>query len=723
MGWGSISVFRDWPERLHFLWRLSLATALLSLISYLAVRAQPYQGYVPIWPEGGIGLALVWRHGARYWPAVFVSSTVLSTAVGTPLVLALGVGWLQVLVVMVALYLLHRWNVHLFLSDMRQLGGFVLALLIACFLAVPIYGVRVALVLHYPPSQALAFGMDYFLSALFSFLIFTPVIVSWSPNAFLQHSKRLLFTLSMAAIGVAGWGILSIGPELQDRLLFLLLPFVVACAVAARVAGASAAAALLAIVMIAIAASTGIPITDNILRASFVVIAALTGYLLAVVFGEREHAAIEMAYRARHDTLTGLMNRYEFENHLAAALRDSSRRYALLYMDLDQFKLVNDSCGHLAGDHMLRKLAATIATALPSGVILARLGGDEFGCLLPDSSLDEAQEVARKLHDVIRDFKFSVGELSFTVGVSIGATFLQSQEDQKPDDVLGRADIACYTAKEHGRNRTHIYNPTDANMHQRHVEIQELSQLQSALASGLFQLYAQRIANLNEADDKELFFEVLLHHADSKSHSTIEEMLGMAQRYGLIAQVDRWVFEQSASFLQRQVDKNVRLSINVAATTLESDGFQQFVQALPRQYGFDARQITLEITEAVAVQNLTRAVENLRGLRQKGFGIALDDFGAGVASFGYLSELPVTMVKIDGRFVRDLGKDPAAEVVIESLARLAALRGIQCVAEWVEDAAVIPRLRELGVFYAQGYAIHRPAPFSTLEASRTGDLA
>lgn len=712
--------YKNWgasAENLRFLWRLVVASVLLSLIAYFAGRAQPNQGYVPFWPEGGIGLALVWRHSARYWPAVLVSNTVLSMTVGTPFVAALGVGWLQVLIVMVALKLLHRWNVHLFLSDMRQFGAFVLAIILSSALALPVYAFRVGVVLKYPQSQALAFGIDYFLTAFFSFLVFTPVIVSWSPNAFVQPLKRRLFVVSMAAIALAGWGILAAPSEFQDRLLFLLLPFVVLAAFSARVAGASTAAGLLTMVMVAMAAGTAVVITDNILRAAFVAVAALTGYLLAVVFSEREHTAAEMAYRARHDALTGLMNRYEFENRLTEALRDPARRHAVLYLDLDQFKLVNDSCGHLAGDHMLRKIADTIRASLPANAVLARLGGDEFGCLLPDATSIEAEEVARRLHDTIRAFKFSVGELSFMVGVSIGTTFLQAQDGETPDDVLGRADIACYTAKEHGRNRTHVYNPADVNMHERHEEIRELSQLQSALGSGLFELYAQRIVNLDDAVQKESFFEVLLHHSDTKSHRAIEDMLGMARRYGLIAQVDRWVFDQAAHFLQRQAGRQIRLSINVSATTLESDGFQQFVLGLPRQYGFQAKQIVIEITEAVAVQNLTRAVENLRELRRRGFEIALDDFGAGVASFGYLSELPVSMVKLDGRFVRDLGHDPAAEVVIGSLAKVAALRGLVCIAEWVEDATVLPRLRALGVHYAQGYAIHRPSLLATLEGA------
>ncbi len=704
-------------DYLIFAYRLVLCTLLLILVSWLAAAAQPNQGYVPIWPSGGIGLGLLWRHGARYWPAVLAAGTSLSMSVGTPLLIALGVGWLLVLIVMVALYLLHRWHVDVLLADMSQLIRFLLALAIATSLSVPIYGLRMALVFGYAPLKALAFGADYFLSALLSFLIFAPLVVAWSARTFDRPAKRWMFAIGMASIAVGGWWVVLIDPQLQDRLLFLMLPFVVLCALSAQIGGAAAAAALLTMVMAAMARSP-VPITDSILRTLFALVAVLTGYLVAAAFREREHVAAEMDTLARHDALTGLMNRFEFENRVANALRDSERQYALLYLDLDQFKLVNDTCGHLAGDHMLRRLAATIGNALPDNAILARLGGDEFGCLLPDANTNDVQAAASRLHEAINSFEFLVGELRFTVGVSIGTTFISAGEDQSPDDVLARADVACYAAKEHGRNRTHAYDPYDQGMQGRHSEIQRISQLQSDLANGVFELHAQRIIDLRDPDDSAPFYEVLLRHAQGVPGETIESVIGMAQRYGLLAQIDRWVLELSASYLENASATNVRLSINIGATTLDSEGFENFVLALPARYAFDARRMVLEITEAVAVQNLTRAVATLRRFREHGFEISLDDFGTGVASFGYLSDLPVSMVKIDGRFVRDMGKDPTAEVVIESLARVAALRGITCVAEWVEDLAILPKLRKLGVTYAQGYAIHRPEPLLSIGAIR-----
>jgi EAL domain-containing protein (putative c-di-GMP-specific phosphodiesterase class I) len=257
-----------------------------------------------------------------------------------------------------------------------------------------------------------------------------------------------------------------------------------------------------------------------------------------------------------------------------------------------------------------------------------------------------------------------------------------------------------------------------------HSEIQRASQLLADLDGGEFELQAQRIIDLRGDDaDRAPFYEVLLCRRRREDGESIGATLELAQRFGLLPQVDRWVIERAARFLQAQAHGKLRLSINIGATTLESDGFREFMLALPGRYGFAAERMVLEITEAVAVQNLTDAVETLRLLRRHGFEVALDDFGAGVASFGYLNDLPVSLVKIDGRFIRDLDTDLAAEVVIESLTRVAALRGIDCVAEWVENLSVLPRLRKLGVAYAQGYAIHRPVPLASLAVAEDSEHA
>ena len=707
--------------QLRFIGLLAAWTVLLSLVAFLSAFAQADPGFIPIWPSTGIGLALLWHHGARYWPAVFVSNTISSMVVGTPMLAASGIGVLEVLIAVTALRLLRRWNVHLSLPDMRQFTAFVAALLVASSMAIPLYALRMNFLFQFSPARALAAGTEYFLSAAFSFLIFTPLVLAWSHENFPHAGRRWLFLASMCVLAIAGWGVLSVAPALQDRLLFLLLPIVVVCAVVAGIGGASAACVVLTMVL-NVMAQTATSITETLLRSFFVLTAALTGYLIAVMFRERERAATQMTFRAQHDALTGLINRYEFDNRVNALLRDAPTTHALMYLDLDHFKLINDTCGHLAGDDMLRQLATVIGKAMPVDAALARLGGDEFACLLPGATAEGLDAVARSLHDAVRRFEFPVGDLRFNVGVSIGTTFLTAG-DRSADEALARADVACYAAKDQGRNRTHAYSTSDADAHGWHSDLQKISQLQAQLAAGQFQLYAQQIVSIEVAAPRAHVYEILLRHADPDSALPIGNVLESARRYGLTARVDRWVLEQSAHFLSAHAATGLRLSVNVSAATLESDGFREFVLGLPDRYGFAARQLMLEITESLAVRNLTGAVETLVALRRRGIDICLDDFGSGVASFGYLGDLPVSIVKIDGRFVRDLSTDPAAEVVIGSLARIAALRGIRCVAEWVEDLELIPRLRMLGVSDAQGYAIHKPAPLASIVARVAGKAA
>ena len=711
---GIIVESRKLGEYGRFAVGLLLAAVMLYLAADLAVIAHVNTRYSPLYPATGIALALLWLHGIRYWPAVFLSSALLNARLGSEPLIACGSGCLDLLVPLLALYLLKRWQVRPTLERTRDLVGFGVAILAGSALSLPLYTLLVATASHMPLAAAALFGLHFFLASLLGALAFTPVLTVGLFTRPWDRQRLWPVTVSLAAIGIIAWVLLGLRSEFRDQLLFVIMPFVIVCAVTDKVRGASLAACLVGLVIIAVEAKTAATVFDVSLRELFVGTLAVTGYLLAVVTGERERSAEELIYRARHDLLTDLINRYEFENQLRLAIQDASQRYALLYIDLDQFKLVNDTCGHLAGDDMLRRLAGALAHCLPAGAALARLGGDEFGCLLACGGDTEAATAAEGIHQAIRGFRFEVGELSFTVGASIGVAWIEPGRIEKPGEVLGRADFACYTAKEQGRNRTYFYSPSDAAVHRRHADLNTLSQLQAALTGGHFALYLQRIANIGDAQDARPFYEVLLRYAKPEDGRTVKDILDNAQRYGLLAQVDRWVFERAALFLQQNPGQGIKLSVNVTATTLESDGFEKFVQALPRRHGFDAAQMCIEITEVVAVQNLEGAVGVLQRLRQQGFDIALDDFGTGVASFGYLSQLPVTMVKIDGHFVRELGQDPAAGVVIESLARIAALRQIPCIAEWVEDAAAIPLLRQLGVRYAQGYAIHRPVPMASM---------
>ncbi|HWW60309.1 MAG TPA: bifunctional diguanylate cyclase/phosphodiesterase, partial [Thermoanaerobaculia bacterium] len=346
---------------------------------------------------------------------------------------------------------------------------------------------------------------------------------------------------------------------------------------------------------------------------------------------------------------------------------------------------------------------------VPPTATFARLGGDEFACILFNATNDEALAVADALHDATTRYRFRFGAMSFTVGVSIGITFFPAEDGDSADAVLGRADVACYVAKENGRHRSHVYLPRDEVMLEWHSSIQQVSQLELAMENGALRLYRQSIADIT-ASTPTHFYEVLLRMGTSDGVRTSAEFLPVAQRFGLMDRIDRWVIEQTCRHLAATGDRALKLSVNVSGSTLNDPRFYGDVVAIQEKYGIDPRQLCLEVTEGVMIHRLRQAVDAMRALRARGFELALDDFGAGVASFAYLQELPVTYVKIDGRIVQDLPNDPASEVIVGSLVRLAGLRDIECIAEWVENEETIERLRALGVRYAQGYFLDMPEP-------------
>lgn len=423
-----------------------------------------------------------------------------------------------------------------------------------------------------------------------------------------------------------------------------------------------------------------------------------------------------MRYQAEHDPVTGLVNRNAFDARLRelAATGAGEGVHALLYLDLDQFKLVNDSCGHQAGDRLLAELASVLSTLIEP-LEIARLGGDEFGVLMPGMGEHAALELAESMRRTILDFRFQHGELVFTLGGSFGLTYFRGGEDT-PDEVLSRADIACYMAKDAGRNRIHVYHAGDTETMVRHLAIQRLSQLQAAMDAGRFKLYGQRIERIDARHGKTPFYELLLRLQENGKLVGPGHFIPVAERFGLMPFIDRWVVEQAFRFLRRQDQESsdLHLSINLTGTTLDDESFFGFVKDLQERYGVDPRRIVFEVTESVAINRLTRAVDYMQRMGTLGYRFALDDFGAGVASFGYLQELPVDFVKLDGRFVRDLARNPASEVIIDALARLAHYRGIECIAEWVEDAESLDMLQRLGVELAQGFYLHRPQPLEQL---------
>jgi diguanylate cyclase (GGDEF)-like protein len=712
---GTVRRSQPLHEHAQFLGRLVFCTVLLSVVAFLSAFAQPDPGFVPVWPGSGIGLALLWHHGARYWPAVFVSNTVSSMAIGTPMVAATGIGALEVLIAMCALRLLQHWQVRTSLADVRQFIGFVAAVLIASLLTIPIYMLRMEVLFDQTHLRAFAAGAEYFLSASFSFVIFTPLVLAGSHQAFPRGVRRWVFVASMLALLAAGWAAMVLNATPEDRLLFPLLPVVIVCALAAGLGGASAACALLTMILNAMAPASA-SISDTLLRSFFVLNAALASYLLAVMLRERERTAREMEFRAHHDALTGLLNREEFEHRVSAAMRDTTQGCALLYLDLDQFRVVNDTCGHAAGDQLLRDVSVLLSSALPDGKTVARLGGDEFAVLLPGHSAGSAQAVAEVLREAIHDFQFVHQGRSFWLSISIGVVVPELGVDTF-EAVLADADRACYQAKEEGRNRVRLYAHSDRDIVVRRAEMDWVSRLRSAMAERRLQLYAQPIVSVADPRVTGAHLELLLRLVDERG-ALVQPMafIPAAERYGLMTAIDRWVVAE-AFMRYSELAAAGRISgreiwaINLSGATLGDEEFPAFVkrQFELHQLRFDA--ICFEVTETAAIGNLARARSFMQEMKALGCRFALDDFGAGASSFSYLQNLPVDYLKIDASFVTDIMGSPVKDAMVRAINQIGHVMNIRTIAEGVESAELLTVLGAIGVDYAQGYAIGRPQPF------------
>jgi diguanylate cyclase (GGDEF)-like protein len=443
---------------------------------------------------------------------------------------------------------------------------------------------------------------------------------------------------------------------------------------------------------------------------------------VVVVFrdvSEGRRAAQQMAWQATHDALTGLYNRHEFEHRLRRLLAQHSepaRQHAMLYLDLDQFKIVNDTCGHQAGDELLRQLTGLLAAETRDADTLARLGGDEFGVILTDCPLRDARRVAEKLIGVIQDFRFVWRERQFSLGASVGVVAVDST--QSLAGLMSAADSACYAAKEKGRNRVRVYHPEDRDLAQRHDEMTWVSRLNAALEDDRFVLYCQRIDPLGRgARGPGVCWELLLRMRDEEGRIVMPgSFIAAAERYGVMPAVDRWVIRRVFNAL---ADRHKRgtghpadmFCINVSGTTLSEEDFVAFVTGCFREYGVNPASICFEITETAAIANLSEASEFIDQVRALGASISLDDFGAGLSSFTYLKTLHADRMKIDGAFVKDMARDPVDCAMVETIHRVGRIMGIETVAEYVESSDILAHLRRIGVDYAQGYAIHRPEPW------------
>lgn len=421
-----------------------------------------------------------------------------------------------------------------------------------------------------------------------------------------------------------------------------------------------------------------------------------------------------VSFQASHDSLTGLANRRAFEVRLWRAMdstRHERREHAICYLDLDQFKLVNDTCGHIAGDELLKQAAELLSTFVGEADTLARLGGDEFGLLLYGCGLRRACQIAEDICTAMRELRFEWEGRVFTVGASIGLVPLDAASS--PSGLLAAADAACYVAKDHGRGRVHIAHARDRELANRHGEMQWTMHIQHALDHDGFRLRYQRIVPLDGASEPMAEILLSMDGPDGAATAPIR-FLPAAERFNMMPQIDRRIVRRVFERIRLggpQVDPIHRFTINLSGQSLSDEAFLPYVLEQLTATGIDPRRICFEITETAVIANLARAKRFISALRNKGCAFALDDFGSGLSSFGYLRTLPVEYLKIDGLFVKHMSIDAIDHSMVEAINQVGHVMGLRTIAEFVEDQATLEALRRLGVDYAQGYALHRPAWF------------
>jgi len=454
---------------------------------------------------------------------------------------------------------------------------------------------------------------------------------------------------------------------------------------------------------------------------------AITGVVLVFHDVSELRSLAHMTYQASHDSLTGLINRREFERRINQALDNAQQKdteYALCYLDLDNFKIVNDTCGHAAGDELLMQLTTRIRTRLRGADTLARLGGDEFGLLLPGCPLDKAKELAENFRQMIEDFRFTWDKKSFRVGVSIGLVMI-GPDSGTISSILSAADSACYVAKDQGRNRVHVYEENDTALTERHGQMQWVQRIHDVLEKNRFRLFFQPIAKLKRppGEPYSIHGEVLLRMLDSNNNLIGPgAFIPSAERYNLMPAIDRWVVENTfaalvASSTRTRIDA---CCINLSGQSLSDSRFMDFLVNQIRDSRVSPEILCFEITETAVIASLNNATRMISLLRDMGCRFALDDFGVGLSSFSYLKNLAVDYLKLDGSFIKNMVHDPIDHEMVRAINQIGQTMDIRTIAEFVEDEAILNAVRNIGVDYAQGYAIAHPAP---IEAVLSGSTA
>ncbi len=443
------------------------------------------------------------------------------------------------------------------------------------------------------------------------------------------------------------------------------------------------------------------------------------------VFVMAPELSLPVAVESHLDHLTELMGRREFERRVDNLVNDaatSSRTHALLYIDIDQFKLINDTSGHGAGDNLIKMVAERLNNELFTGDMLCRLGGDEFGVLLSNVDTFEARSTATRLVKAVKRMNFIWSGISHRVSISIGVVQID-QHTLERQTVMSQADVAMYSAKENGRGRVHVYDTQDKKLSRLHNEMDWVHRINQALSNDDFVLVRERICVLHDTEGKapSAFYEILVRMRYMGELLRPGQFMPAAERFGLMPQIDRWVIKAFFEYLQSNPhlkDENVLFSLNISGQSLCQDSFLEFVYRQLRRSYVNPNTICFEITETVAVTNFEPMTRFISRVHELGGRFALDDFGTGMSSFGYLQELPVDFVKIDGLFVHDMDKNPVHEAMVRSINDISHVLGKKTIAEFVEREAVVERLKDVGVDFSQGYLYGRPEPLSEVLVDR-----
>jgi diguanylate cyclase (GGDEF)-like protein/PAS domain S-box-containing protein len=440
---------------------------------------------------------------------------------------------------------------------------------------------------------------------------------------------------------------------------------------------------------------------------------------IIVFHDETERRRMEniIHHQATHDSLTGLINRQQFNIELKELIRHAKNhgaQHVLCHLDLDRFKLVNDTCGHAAGDELLKQVSSLLHTGIRTGDVLGRLGGDEFGLILQNCPVAIASDIADKIIKLVSEYNLDWEDNAFTIGISIGIVPITSQTESHIE-IMKQADVACYTAKDKGRNRSYIYNQKDGELIHRNEELHWASRISDALEHNRFRIHAQSIHPFGQHSGNKALIEILVRMEDENGYLVPpSSFIPAAEQYNLMGVVDQHIIRETFRFIEKNANEDICYSINLSGNSLNDDNLAFFIKQCLNEFEIDPDLVCFEITETCAITNLIKTQKLIKELQQAGCKFALDDFGSGLSSLNYLKNLPVDYLKIDGGYVRDMVENKIDHAMVAAINQIGHIMGIKTIAEFVENDAILEKLQLLEVDFVQGYGVSRPKPLADI---------